>query len=161
MQIVLFLLLILSMSLNHFGCGVQGPRGYIGPQGIQGEQGEEGPMGPQGPQGEQGVVGPQGPVGATGVAGPQGPAGPVGSTGPSGAPGSTITTIKFCEDDTSAFPEYGIIIGGSVYAVYWGSTPHSVQPSAFLAWIKPGRYRSTGGNGCAFTLTNDGTITKD
>jgi hypothetical protein len=83
----------------------------------------------------------------------------VGSTGPSGAAGTSITTIKFCNDDTSTFPEYGIIIGTQIYAVYYGSTPSSSAPEAFLALIVPGNYRSTGGNGCAFTVNANGTIT--
>ena len=156
--------------------GATGSQGDAGPTGVGGNNGEPGiagqpgVTGATGPMGEQGIpgmvgaagtVGPEGPIGATG---PQGIPGLVGATGPTGAdgePGTIVSTIQFCPDDTSAFPEYGIIIGGAVYAVYWGSTPASGGASqAFLARIVPGSYESTGGNGCHFTLNNDNTVTE-
>ena|ERR1035437_8122957 len=162
----------LLVGLLSVGCGK-------GDHGIPGAMGEKGNTGLQGPVGAQGVVGPQGPVGFTGaqgvagipgLVGPVGPVGATGSQGVQGIPGlqgvagqnaTSVTTVKFCHDDTSAFPEYGIVIGSSIYAVYWGSAPYSPNTSeAFLALIKPGNYMSTGGNGCYFTVHSDGSITE-
>lgn len=169
MKQTLFIASIITLS----GCGYRvltsppcvvtaTPKGYIiACPGSDPVELTNGQTGPQGPQGEQGQVGPQGPVGSAGIQGPVGPKGDVGSTGLSGTPGSSITTIKFCHDDTSTFPEYGVVIGSSIYAVYWGTTPSSSQPEAFLALIIPGHYRSTGGNGCSFTVNSNGTITEN
>jgi hypothetical protein len=165
-----FLSLILLLSL--FSCGsrietvsVPGPKGDTGSQGASGPKGDQGIVGPEGPMGQQGIVGPQGPVGAQGIQGQTGPIGPIGATGSAGAQGipgangTTVTTIKFCSDDTSTFPEYGIVIGTHIYAVYYGSAPFSNGATeAFLALIIPGHYMSTGGNGCSFIVNNDGTI---
>jgi hypothetical protein len=91
-----------------------------------------------------------------------GPEGPVGAAGPQGLPGLDspgVTVVQFCADDTSQFPEYGLVIGGSIYAVYWGSTPASGGAAqAFLARVVPGAYYSTGGNGCSFVVNADGSI---
>lgn len=157
--------------------GPAGPQGATGPQGPMGAQGIVGPQGPIGLTGEQGVQGipglqgPEGPVGATGVQGVQGIPGLDGADGEpgqdgsngvdgvNGHDGSSITTIKFCNDDTSTFPEYGVVIGQNIYAVYWGTVPFSPhQNQAFLTLIRPGTYVSTGGNGCAFTVLSDGQI---
>jgi len=162
--------------------GAQGETGATGPQGPQGAQGIVGPQGPVGSPGIPGIQGPQGAVGATGVQGVQGIQGLQGADGTNGTnghdgnngedgedghdgnnehDGNSVTTIKFCQDDTSAFPEYGIVIGSNIYAVYWGSAPYSPNTSeAFLALIKPGNYMSTGGNGCHFTVHSDGSITQ-
>jgi hypothetical protein len=113
-----------------------------------------------GSTGVQGVQGIQGLRGADGTPGVNGTNGTNGLNGINGHDGTSVTTIKFCNTDTSAFPEYGIIIGSNIYAVYWGSAPYSPNTSeAFLALIKPGTYMSTGGNGCHFTVHSDGTIT--
>lgn len=172
MNYLLIFLLVLSI-----GCKkqeIKGPKGDKGDQGIQGQKGEQGI---QGIQGVQGVVGPQGPVGASGSQGPQGEQGiqgvqgedgeqglpgAVGERGPAGLNGSVITTVKFCADDTSNFPEYGVVIGSSIYAVYWGTAPFSPNVNqAFLSLITPGYYRSTGGNGCAFHVTSIGQVVED
>lgn len=75
-----------------------------------------------------------------------------GLNGLSGTDGSTVTPIKFCSSDHSQFPEYGLDIGGHIFAVYWGSTPSSNVSQAFLAELLPGSYMSTGGNNCAFSI---------
>ena len=127
-----------------------------GQDGATGAQGPQGPQGIQGVAGISGAVGPQGPVGAQGSQGPQGLVGPQGQPGPAGA---GVSTVKFCADDTSAYPEYGVKIGSSIFAVYWGTTPASPGAAqAFLALIVPGSYRSTGGNGCAFTVDANGNV---
>lgn len=86
--------------------------------------------------------------GAQGIQGLQGPA------GANGTPGSTVTPVKFCNDDPSAYPEYGLYIDGVLFAVYWGDTPGSNghQEQAFLTKVTPGTYKSTGGNNCTFTI---------
>lgn len=68
---------------------------------------------------------------------------------------NNITPVKFCQDDTSGFPEYGFRIGDSVYATYWDASK-----GAFTAKLTPGNYRSTNGTGCLFTLNVDGSITQ-
>lgn len=94
--------------------------------------------------------------GATGQAGATGSQ---GIQGPAGQPGSSVTPVKFCNSDHSAFPEYGLLVGHDLFAVYWGTTPSSPsQSTAFLALITPGSYQSTGGNGCNFTINNSGQV---
>jgi hypothetical protein len=85
--------------------------------------------------------------GAQGIQGLQGPAGADGG-------GSTVTPVKFCNNDSSAYPEYGLYIDGMLFAVYWGDTPGSNghQEQAFLTKVTPGTYQSTGGNNCTFTI---------
>jgi hypothetical protein len=90
--------------------------------------------------------------------GTQGSQGLAGLNGLNGSNGSTVTPIKFCTNDNSSYPEYGLLIGNDVYAVYWGSTPSSSASQAFLSKLTPGSYMSTGGNNCAFTLTAQNTI---
>lgn len=75
-------------------------------------------------------------------------------------------TVQLCSTDTSSYPEYGLEIYNrttgnyDLYAVYWGSTPVSGGvPQSFLSLLTPGSYRSTGGDGCAFTYHADGSIT--
>ncbi len=93
--------------------------------------------------------------------GPRGDAGPPGAsiTGPAGRDGDSVASVKLCADDTSTYPEYALRVGNTLYAVYWGTAPYAPSVnSAFLALLSPGSYRSTGGNGCAFTVTNDGRV---
>lgn len=76
-----------------------------------------------------------------------------GAPGLNGAPGTVITPVKFCNNDTSRFPEYGLMVGNRLFAVYWGTTPSSPSvPESFLTEVLPGNYISTGGNGCQFTI---------
>jgi len=154
-----------------------GPQGATGAQGPQGETGAVGPMGPQGLQGIQGVPGIQGPQGLQGVAGqtgPQGPAGAVGATGPqgqqgiqglqgvqgatgaTGAAGSTggLVATKLCPTDTQAYPEYGFVVGDSIYAVYYGVVNGILQ--SFLARLSAGSYVTTNGSACPFTVSYSG-----
>lgn len=97
--------------------------------------------------GEQGIPGVQGIPGMTGATGA------AGADGQDGAPGTSILPVKFCATDNSTFPEYGLMIGEDLFAVYWGTTPASPsKPQAFLTKLVPGRYQSTGGNNCLFTI---------
>lgn len=76
-----------------------------------------------------------------------------GVQGLQGIPGTAITPVKFCNTDTSTYPEYGLMIGTQLFAVYWGTAPYSGNnKTAFLTEIIPGNYTSTGGNGCSFTI---------
>jgi hypothetical protein len=76
-----------------------------------------------------------------------------GIQGPSGQAGTQVIPIKFCSNDSSAFPEYGLMVGDQVFAVYWGVTPSSPnKEQSFLALLTPGSYKSTGGNNCNFTV---------
>jgi len=143
-----------------------GPQGATGAQGPKGDTGDIGPMGPQGLQGIQGIPGIQGPQGLQGVAGqtgPQGPAGTVGAQGPQGQPGinglngstSGVSAVKLCAADNANFPEYGFVIGDSIYAVYYGVV--GGQLSSFLARLSAGSYVTTNDNTpCAFTVSYSG-----
>lgn len=100
----------------------------------------------------------QGIQGSPGLQGIPGTNGTNGANGLDGKNGSTVTPVKFCKDDKSTYPEYGLYIDGRLFAVYWGSTPASSASQAFLAEILPGSYKSTGGNNCAFTITDKGYV---
>lgn len=100
--------------------------------------------------GVNGLNGANGLQGVQGVPGIQGPAGP---QGPAGVNGTIVVPVKFCTNDNTAFPEYGLMIGHDLFAVYWGKTPGSPnKEQAFLAKLTPGSYMSTGGNNCQFTI---------
>jgi len=71
-----------------------------------------------------------------------------------GVNATPLTPVKFCADDHSSFPEYGFRLGEDIYAVYYDPAK-----GAFWAKLLPGRYTSTNGSGCQFTLNPDGTIT--
>jgi hypothetical protein len=91
--------------------------------------------------------------GAQGLQGLQGIPGMVGADGAQGTAGTVVTPVKFCTTDNATFPEYGLMIGPDLFAVYWGFTP--AQPNvaqAFLTKIIAGNYISTGGNGCLFSI---------
>ncbi len=97
-------------------------------------------------------AGPKGDTGNTGVVGPIGDTGPTGqpcAQGPAGADGNIITPIKFCLGEAvypTVFPEYGICINNSIYAVY---STHG----GFLTLIPEGRYNSNAvGSNCDFTV---------
>jgi archaellum component FlaC len=143
-----------------------GPQGATGAQGPKGDTGAIGPMGPQGLQGIQGlpgVAGPAGPQGAQGLqgvagqAGPQGPAGSIGATGPQGQPGiagstSGMVAVKLCSADNATHPEYGFVVGDSIYAVYYGVVNGTL--SSFLARLNAGSYVTTNDNTlCSFTVS--------
>lgn len=76
-----------------------------------------------------------------------------GLNGLNGANGTIVQPVKFCPTDSSTFPEYGVMIGDELFAVYWGTTPGSPStPQAFLTKLLAGNYRSTGGNNCLFSI---------
>ena len=149
--------------------GVQGIAGAIGAQGIQGATGLMGPIGPQGVQGiagikgAQGIAGPQGLQGLQGIQGIPGLPGSIGAQGPKGEPGiqgiagssngSGLTPVKLCAADTSQYPEYGFIVGSSLYAVYYGVVNGTLN--AFMARLTPGNYVSTNSTNCKFTYSID------
>lgn len=94
--------------------------------------------GAQGVQGLQGLVGLQGIQGVAGAA---------------GVAGTQVIPVKFCTTDNSQFPEYGLMIGSDLYAVFWGMTPASpTVAQAYFSKIVAGQYMSTGGNGCLFSV---------
>lgn len=100
--------------------------------------------GANGLNGEQGIQGVQG---VPGIAGAQ------GAQGAQGEAGTSVTPVKFCADDNSTYPEYGLLIGEDLYAVNWGTTPASPStPQAFLTKLVAGNYMSTGGNNCLFSV---------
>lgn len=73
-----------------------------------------------------------------------------GAQGPTGSDGTVITPVQFCQGVTptypSTFPESGLCINGSIYAVY-------SQYNGFLALIPPGTYTSQAvGSACNFTV---------
>lgn len=91
--------------------------------------------------------------GEQGIQGAQGIPGMAGATGAAGADGTVVTPVKFCPTDNSTHPEYGLLIGEELFAVYWGSTPASPSVSqAFLTKLMAGNYMSTGGNNCLFSV---------
>lgn len=101
-----------------------------------------------GPQGPQGVQGPAGPAGIAGAQGPQGQPGVNGST-------SGMSAVKLCAADNAAHPEYGFVVGDSIYAVYYGVVNGTL--SAFLARLNPGSYVTTNDNTpCSFTVSYSG-----
>jgi len=127
--------------------GLNGANGAQGIAGVQGIPGLQGPAGPQGPNGNNGNNGSQGAQGAQGAQGNN------GSNGSNGSAGTSVTPVKFCSNDNTSFPEYGLMVGDKLFAVYWGTTPGSPNAKqAFLALITPGNYQSTGGNNCSFTI---------
>lgn len=138
--------------------GPVGPQGVQGIAGVQGAQGVAGPQGAQGLQGIQGIPGPMGPQGIPGATGAVGAQGPMGQPGIQGIPGAGngagMTPIRLCAVDNSAFPEYGFVIGDSLYAVYYGVINSTLN--AFMARLNPGSYVSTNSSGCTFTYANDG-----
>jgi hypothetical protein len=91
--------------------------------------------------------------GEQGLPGIQGIPGLAGADGVDGINGTEITPVKFCTDDNSTYPEYGLLIDGELFAVYWGPTSVSPRsPQAFLTKLVSGHYMSTGGNNCLFTV---------
>jgi len=91
--------------------------------------------------------------GLNGAQGIQGVQGVPGIGGTPGTPGTIVTPVKFCKTDNSTFPEYGLMIGDELFAVYWGVTPGSPNAAqAFLTKLIPGNYQSTGGNNCLFAI---------
>lgn len=75
------------------------------------------------------------------------------AAGSQGVPGTSISMVKFCANDNSAYPEYGFKVGDNIYAVYWDSSK-----GAFLTKVIPGSYMSTNGTGCTFVVNSNGSI---
>lgn len=93
-----------------------------------------------------------------GLQGPQGIQGNTGLTGPQGAqgePGDSVKMIKLCPSDSAAYPEQGIVLGTSIYAVYYGVIGDT--PQAFMAKLSPGDYVTTNGSNCHFKVKPNGT----
>lgn len=91
--------------------------------------------------------------GEQGLQGVQGIPGLAGASGADGADGTQIKPVKFCEDDKSTHPEYGLMVGDELFAVYFGVTPASPKVAqAFLTKLVAGDYQSTGGNNCLFSV---------
>lgn len=83
-----------------------------------------------------------------------------GTTGEQGNPGTEVTTEQFCSQYTGSypgtFPEYGLLINGALYAVYWDGI------NSWLSKIYPGTYRSTSTTApCNFTVNDDGSISNE
>ncbi len=160
--------------------GADGEDGEDGEDGVAGNDGQDGEDGQDGANGTNGTnatmnlenvassaacphggvkisSGSNAPVevcnGVNGLNGENGIQGEQGIPGLNGANGSVITPVKFCEDDKSTFPEYGLLIDDELFAVYWGTTPASPKtPQAFLTKLVAGNYKSTGGNNCIFAV---------
>jgi Collagen triple helix repeat (20 copies) len=160
---------------------VPGPAGSPGPQGSPGLPGPQGSPGPQGIQGIQGLSGescqvtplpvsspvPNGgsliscpnssSVVLNGTNGNNGSNGQDGQNGINGTNGTIISTVQFCSGYNSiypsSFPEVGVCISGSIYAVYWDGR------NAWLSEIVPGYYTSTSTSApCNFTVQSNCTI---
>jgi hypothetical protein len=100
-----------------------------------------------------GINGLNGEQGLQGVQGIPGLNGANGVDGQDGSDGTQVLPVKFCPNDNSTFPEYGLMVGSELFAVYWGTTPASPSTAqAFLTKLVPGQYRSTGGNNCLFRI---------
>lgn len=142
-----------SVSLESVAAGQECPSGGVklssssspnsqticnGSNGLAGLAGADGNNGSNGNDGQDGSNGAKGENGLNGIAGKD---------------GTIVTPVKFCSNDNSNFPEYGLMIGTELFAVYWGTTPASPNNAqAFLAKLTPGNYKSTGGNNCNFTI---------
>lgn len=105
-----------------------------------------------GSDGPIGQVGPQGPIGFTGNPGT------AGTNGKDGTDATPVTAVKFCPGYTttypSTFPEYGLCIGGKLYANYWDGH------NSWLAEVVPGNYSSTSTSApCNFIVTANCTVT--
>jgi len=132
------------------------------PQGVPGPRGERGEPGPAGAPGERGEAGPVGPASSVpGPAGKDGATGPMGPMGPAGSPGNSVVAMRFCPSVgapsyPTRFPEVGLCIGNSLYAVYWDGR------NSWMAEVPPGSYRSTAtGLGCNFTVGLSCQITEN
>lgn len=86
------------------------------------------------------------------LTGPQGPVGPQGPPGSSGTGTSGLVAVKLCAADNAVHPEYGFVVGDSIYAVYYGVVGGTL--SAFLAKLNAGTYVTTNDNTpCQFTVS--------
>lgn len=127
--------------------GINGLNGLNGANGTDGKDGIDGTNGSDGKDGVDGTNGSDGKDGINGTNGKD------GVNGTSGTNGSSVIPVKFCQTDNSAFPEYGLLIGGELFAVYWDpKTGSAKKEQAFLTKLDKGKYQSTGGNNCLFEV---------
>lgn len=94
-----------------------------------------------------------------GQTGSQGGIGLTGPIGPQGEAGTGVSVVQFCPTFTasypSTFPEYGLCIGGNLYAVYASATQ-----GTFLAFLPPGAYSSTSNSAlCSFNVASGCVVT--
>ncbi len=144
-----------SITLESIIASASCPQGGVKISSSQSEPVEvcNGVNGINGEQGLPGVQGIPGLAGANGQNGQNGSDGQNGQDGQNGVDGTQILPVKFCPKDDSTFPEYGLMIGKDLFAVYWGTTPASPKtPQAFLTKLVAGNYQSTGGNNCLFSI---------
>lgn len=100
-----------------------------------------------------GINGLNGLNGTNGTDGKDGVDGTNGTDGKDGANGASVIPVKFCQTDNSTFSEYGLLIGGELFAVYWDpKTGSAKKEQAFLTKLEKGKYQSTGGNNCLFEV---------
>lgn len=100
------------------------------------------------------LPGPQGAQGPAGINGTNGTNGTNGLNGTNGVNGSTagMSAVKLCAADNATHPEYGFVVGDSIYAVYYGVVGGTL--SAFLAKLNAGSYVTTNDNTpCGFTVS--------
>lgn len=121
-----------------------------GPQGVQGIQGGMGEKGTTGNAGSKGTSGLPGVDGKDGKDGAQGVKGDTGANGQNGQDAIPVRFVKFCPGSDpvypSIFPEYGLCVGGQVYAVYSAN-------GGFGVLLPPGVYGSNGiGSSCIFKI---------
>lgn len=91
--------------------------------------------------------------GINGLNGLNGTNGTDGKDGVDGTNGASVIPVKFCLTDNSTFSEYGLLIGGELFAVYWDpKTGSAKKEQAFLTKLEKGKYQSTGGNNCLFEV---------
>jgi len=121
--------------------------------------GKQGATGSPGLNGAQGIQGTSGSSGVDGTNGATGQPGATGAIGPAGSDGTVITAVQFCPASfvptyPTTFPEVGLCIAGSIYAVYSAN-------GGFLTLITNGSYSSDGINAsCNFTVSGC-TVTQD
>lgn len=124
--------------------------GQAGANGLNGTDGKDGANGTNGTNGVDGKDGKDGANGTNGV------------DGKDGKDANPVTTVQFCPGYgptvyPSSFPEFGLVIGGQIYSVYWDKG----NLNAWLALNPPGLYQSTAtGLGCTFVINADGTVTQ-
>lgn len=103
--------------------------------------------------GINGLNGLNGTNGTNGKDGVDGTNGTDGKDGKDGTNGASVIPVKFCQTDNSTFSEYGLLIGGELFAVYWDpKTGSAKKEQAFLTKLDKGKYQSTGGNNCLFEV---------
>lgn len=140
--------------------GSNGQNGSDGAQGLPGSTGSAGAPGSNGTSCSVSAVAASGlapnggaliTCGSSTTLVQNGAPGATGETGAAGANASSVSFVKFCPNVSnnypSTFPEYGICVNGSIFAIYWsGST-------AFGSVLPAGGYSSTSINSnCSFTI---------